>query len=497
MLESAVRKANTILRGTVDAVKVVKVAACDDTFEDDFVTVLNNPNPELLSLIDRSWVHKELRGCKADPNRNNVCSDRGFTGARNSRRHPKYLGITHSVLHDKSLDTKCRELFVGVTETLDILFGGKHPELYRDEERNSLWANEIHPKNRVEAIRLAMTNGKRNLLGVHRDDGNSDDPRYSYVVCISWWSWDAVRRYPLRESIITYGKSCADVHMAQRKRHKPLIEVLGSLWKAAEEKGPTGMTRRDRTIFPRGWVQRRAYDFAFVDKVIFYSLFASAIAMLYAKYPILRNNLLVCCAFIYNVGMSESPDHFWNICQELMSDPCAITGDVPFYDCSGHNFGHAFATEIFRRKKHSGNKEPEKKVAYPVQQRHIPAVNTPPTFEKSRQSIDSIATLAKELASFTSLGIGSVYHYYGKTTHHLIKECYGAGPLTAMHHVGVAACLKLFPQSFIEIAEVGTSTRTWTFLKWAFGYTDDDAFEEIGIMLRAVSVYRAIHHFSR
>ena len=486
LLMSLVRKARKKHRSRGGA-SFILVKASKAAYKDEFLAVLNDPSSDVLHWLDKRLVESKLSGCAADPKRNNRCIDLGFAGTRNSRRMQRHLGFTHSNLHKRTLETWSKDVFVGITRMIEELFGESFPDIYGDAHRNGFWSNEIAELNKVEALRIAETNSSDNLLQMHRDDGNSDDSRYSFVVCVSYWRWKSKKVGAVRTSFITYGKSCADVFMSQLDRSGFVVEALSKLW----NKIPAEMKARDTSIFPRKRCDRKQFPYAFVDKMVFYSLFASAITQLFDTYPVLRNNELMACALLYNVVMSESPDHFWQICQELKRDACAITS-LPFYDGCALSFGQAFAMEIFKRKKHSGNARAEKQVSYDVCQRHIPAVNTPPTFEKTKASVEAISLLGRELRSFVGWNITNAFHYYGKSVHYLKLKCHGAGKFTAFHLIGVGACIKLFPQVFVEIAEIGTSTRTWTFMKWFFGYKDEDAHTEVLVMLRALSVYLGI-----
>jgi hypothetical protein len=83
-------------------------------------------------------------------------------------------------------------------------------------------------------------------------------------------------------------------------------------------------------------------------------------------------------------------------------------------------------------------------------------------------------------------------HWYGRATDVLVADAFGAGHLTAMHILGVATCIGLMPERFLNVAEVGVTTKTWKFLKWAFAYMDETAEEDTNVLLRAASVYLSI-----
>jgi hypothetical protein len=219
-----------------------------------------------------------------------------------------------------------------------------------------------------------------------------------------------------------------------------------------------------------------------LDKGVFYSSFASATTLVFEKHPCLKHNLLMACAFLANVCMSESPDHFWRICSEMCNDACPILRTDPY------EFGFAFMEEIFNRK------EGKKIVSYPVKQRHQPAVNHRPSREQMDKTINCIAQLIQELrvkeAEITNTA--SAMHFYGKATDFLVAGAFGAGHLTAMHVLGVATCLRLMPPRFLSVAEVGITTKSWEFLKWAFGYDEATAYDDTNVLLRALAATLSI-----
>ena len=455
--------------------EIIEINSDVEEYRDEFLIVLNNPPEWKLSSIDRSIVAEKLEGRTNDPVRNNICYDLGFGNARNSKRHARYLGLTHSEEFSGTREPWAIDLFAAVTECIDKLFPDIAHEIYNDAERNKLWAGIINAKSRIEAMRLAETSLMAALLAYHGDWFNCGTPGYAWVMTISWWLMHATRKEPVRHAITTYGKDCANTHMVQRRKHEKTIKALMRLFECLPEK----QKARDSTVFPTGNVERKAYSFAFLDKGIFYSLFASAIWCVFDCYKGLRNNYLMAAAFLVNVVMSESPDHFWRICNGLLVDE-RLVGGLSVKDCDPFAFGHSFALEIFKRKKGCN---------YPVHQRHIPNLyGSPPTLEQISRSMRACVILMQELYQLDDWNIAQTLHYYGKSTYYLVQECYGAGPLTAMHIIGVGACLKLFPISFLDAAEIGVSTRVWRFLKWGFGYQDCCAYEDMGVLLRAVAV---------
>ena len=467
--------------------KVTRIRRYVRKFEDDFITVVNQPPKRTTDLLDWNTIASKLQFCDKDENRNNKSIDLGHCGSRNQSRQPRHLGLTVSNRFKWTMEPWSKAIFVGMTEVIDLVMPNAKDTIYPDPERNSFWSNEIHEKNRCEALRLGRTNEDTELLAYHRDVGNCDTEGYAYVATISRCHIDQKSGLPVRDAVTVYGKKVADKYMAKRKKHRVTIECVKRFW---ETKVPQFVKSQGSEVFvdaSRSPMLRAAYDFSFADKIIYYSLFASAIELLCQTYACLRNNLGIVAALLTCVVMSESPDHFWHIMQDLIKSPRAFT-DTPFYAMNEYDFAYELAVEFFKRKKHSGNDTTEKPVTYPVHRKHIPAVNTPPSFDSMKRGVDAVIVLVKECRILPDVHTTNIYSYYGRAVDFLAEHCHGGGHLTAMHIIGVAACLKILPPSFVNVAEVGVSTRTWEFLKWAFGYIDETVHKDMRDLLRALAV---------
>ena len=480
-MKAAVARANKRVQGQ-NTTRLVEVKMEDDRYDDEYLKVRNNIPEHLLKRIDRDLVKEKLATRKADPNRNNICFDLGFCGSRNSKRDPDFMGLTHSNVHDGTKEQWAKDLLAATTSVMDELFPEVSDQIYNDTERNECFAKTIDPSSRIESLRMAASS-QTQLVWRHRDDQNCKTLGYAWVFNLSWMLFNVEGDNLDRHSLITYGKNFVNTCMEQRKKHRCAIDVLTRLYGSV----PEVMKKRDSSVFPSEGSDRKAYPFAFLDKTIFYSLFASAISRVFDKYCGLRANLLMACALLYNVVMCECPDHFWHICDDLVEDPTFLTPSG-LYGCDPYVFAHEFAMEIFHRKRRSKKSKPRKKATYPTQQRHMPAVCSPPTFEQTKKSVAFIATLVNELGQLVDWNIANVLHYYGRTVEHLVQSSFGAGHLTAMHIIGTGSCLGLFPQGFLEVAEMGKTTRTWLFFKWAFGYSDINAYQETNTLMRAVAV---------
>ena len=451
---------------------LVEIKPTQATYCDDFLRVVNYPE---LEKIDTTMVREALRGKSKDPERNNICQDLGYAGHRNSRREAKYLGIAHSNLMGPTTQYSFRKLFVDVTKTLDDLFPDVGAEVYNDNSRNAVFAGEIAVGNRVEAMRLAETNEFGAIVNFHGDDQNCVTPSYAWVMGLSWFFRDEATKGLVRHAIITYGKQAAHEHMLELAKHREAI----LLHKRVFDRLPRMMKSQGSDVFPK-YSPRVAYNFAFLDKGIFYSLFGSAITQVFLRYRLLCHDLLMISAFLANVVMSEVPDHYWMICKDLQTDG-RVLGTVHISECNPFELGYAFMQEIFHRK--------ESDVHYPTTQRHPPAVNRRPSKEQMDNTIRAIAMLIQETREKWKEinNTASALHYYGKVIEYLVEEAFGAGHLTAMHIVGVGACIGVFPPLFLSVAEVGITTRPWKFLKWAFGYVDETAYDSTDVLLWAIA----------
>jgi len=461
--------------GQVKRARLVEILASHACYRDDNLWVTNNPD---FSSIDMSLVRDMLVGQGRDPDRNNICRDLGFAGQRNSRRDPKYLGLSRANMMADTMSNWATGLFAGVTKAIDNNFPDLSGSVYNDPERNEIFAGEIHPENRVEALRLAKTNKAGMLLDIHCDNGNCETSGYAYVAGFAMHCKDKYNQQE-RFVLVTYGKKGSEIHMAERRKHRKAILFLSHVYDALPEKQKS----QGSDVFPGRGAKRVDYPFTFLDKGIFYSLFASAIALVFEKYPGLKHDLLMMAAFLANVCMSECADHFWQILEELRSNPILISG-IHIMSADPLDFGYKLMEEIFFRKRLVS-------LAYPVKKRHQPAVNKPPSREQMDNTIHSIALLIRELRGVSGDidNVANAMNFYGKAVEFLVKEAYGAGHLTAQHTLGVAVCLKLMPPMLLAVAEVGLTTKSWFFFSWAFEYATTTAYHETNTLLRASSNY--------
>ena len=470
----------------VQGAQLIEIRASDPFYCDDCLRVVNNPD---LSRINKDIIMEKLTACGKDAERNNICLDLGFSGQRNSRRVSEYFGIARPNLMSHTLENWSKDLFVALTITRRDLFPAVTNEIYNDKDRNSMFANQIETDNDNEAIRLAETysvemfdaeemgacdeekHSKYAIINFHSDNANCMTAGYSWVGSYSWW---CLRRGELvRQAAISYGKSVVNEYMVDLAKHKDAITLHCRVFDCL----PRKMQSQGSDIFSKKG-KRIAYKFAFLDKGIFYSLFASAMQQVFICYPLLSYDLLMVSAFLANVVMSEIPDHFWMICKSLLKDAKAV-GGLNITSCDPIDFGNAFKDEIFLRKVTG--------VTYPTTQRHPPAVNSPPSKDQMCASIRSIATLIRELrlVKMKIDNIATALHFYGKANEYLVEKAFGAGHLTSMHIIGVAACIGAMPPLFLCVAEIGISTRPWKFLQWAFGYDNEAAYD--GVLLRAIA----------
>ena len=485
ILKAKVKLANRRSGKTTFKTRIVVITAATDKYDDDFLFVYNNPPDTILNLLDWKLVAQILDRCKKDPTRNNVCRDLGYCGEINSSRNPLFLGITHPKMFTGTMEPCNVAILVALTKIIDALIPDAPSVIYSDITRNGLFSYQINPGNRCEAARLGRTNTESAMLAFHRDTNNCTTEAYAYVVTVSRCC--VLQGKPTRDACTTYGKKVSKRFMDKWYKHRSAIMCIKRLY---EEFTPEILKRRDSNLFdeakqsPDG---RYACAEAYVDKMIHYSLAASSIEQLYEQYGVLRRDLVKTAGFLVNVPMSECPDHFYQIMRELKNDPTAFTQGA-FYNMDGYQFSYELTKEFFRRKRHSGALAPEKSVLYQVHQRHIPAVNSLPSFEHVKKGVDAVILLIKECRTLSDVHTTRVYGYYARANEYLADSCYGAGHLISMHILGVAACLLVLPPEFVNVAEIARTTRTWQFMKWGHGYTDETCEEDMHDLLRAIAV---------
>ena len=151
-----------------------------------------NQLTEAMQLIAKRIPLKKLANevhlaYKEDKSRGNKYIDVGFSSDINTKRGKKHGGVSMPQELVRSTETIFESAMLAMTEMCDLVC---QPELkgkvFRDEERNELFAGSRITGNRIEALRVALTNGKH-LVAIHVDDKNDVLAFFRGVINYSEW----------------------------------------------------------------------------------------------------------------------------------------------------------------------------------------------------------------------------------------------------------------------------------------------------------------------
>jgi hypothetical protein len=177
-------------------------------------------NLPLVELADAVLASKQK-----DNARGNRCIDVGFASDVNTRRSDEWGGVAvPNPLKDNGTAIFDAAL-LGMTQMLDHAC---QPELvgkvFVDPKRQHLFAGTLVGGNRIEALRVALSN-EENMVLPHVDSHNDVSKNFQGVVNYSCWLQQSDGKW-WRLSIIGYSrKSCAG-SIRRRDLYMPLVERI-------------------------------------------------------------------------------------------------------------------------------------------------------------------------------------------------------------------------------------------------------------------------------
>ena len=122
-----------------------------------------------------------------DKTRGNIYIDVGFASDRNSRRTQAHGGVSTPQLLDRSTEPIFQQAMLAMTKMAELACQPKlKDKAFVDNERTSFFAGSTIQGNRIETLRVALTNGLH-LVDCHVDDKNDVAPNFQGVVNYSKW----------------------------------------------------------------------------------------------------------------------------------------------------------------------------------------------------------------------------------------------------------------------------------------------------------------------
>ena len=435
----------------------------DSDFEGPHLNVFNKLSRKMKPIVDNlpllELADAVLASKQKDTARGNRCVDVGFASDKNTKRSDEWGGVAVP----NPLKDNGRPMFVealqGMTQMLDLAC---QPEVkgkvFVDPKREKLFAGTLAPGNRIEALRVALSN-EDNMVLPHVDSHNDVSENFQGVINYSCWLKDSTGKW-WRLSIIGYSrKSCAG-SIRRRDLYMPLVERIVTFYKELPEERKLITTKlldfgshtKDKTKDPA----KRLLPHA--NKCVFYAVFVDCVNKLQEKFAFSTWHLL---AVLVNTVASESPDFFvvtTNYFLSLNGKEASRVRNMSYTEFACEFYDRLFDDKEERRLENSPTPG----------QRHQPHYNTRQPQSVVIASIHNFLRLYKACAVLDPK-LASDGHYFARAVATLVQShgtggVYGAGPLTAQHLIHISVLCGFLPPEFISHAEIGQNTNSYTYL---------------------------------
>lgn len=447
---------------------VVQIRKNQD-YEGPFLNVFNTLT-RAMEKIAKKMPLKDLAEtvlkAPTDKSRGNKRIDVGFASDLNSKRNDEWGGVAvPNPLADNG-PTIFKQALQGMTQMTDEAC---QPELkgkvFVDALRQRLFAGTLADGNRIEALRVALTNAD-NLVTIHVDNNNDVSENFQGVINYSCWLLLSDGKW-YRLSLIGYSRKSAAGSIRRRDLYKPLVDRIVAFYHALpdERKFITpsllDFTSHDATSDDPA---KRLKPHA--DKCVFYGIYIDCIACLHEKFDFSVWHLL---ALLTNTVLSESPDFFVVATEYYLS----LTGEA--HDLVKEMDDLGFACDFYDRV-FDDKEQRHREHAKTPGQRHQPHYNTRQPRSVVVASIRNFYRLY-QASSHLDSKLASDAHFYARAVANLGQSyektgVYGAGSLTAQHLVHIAVLCGFLPKEFMLHAEIGESSNSYTYLAQWEGLVD-------------------------
>jgi hypothetical protein len=425
------------------------------------------PFKKLFSLLSEDG--------KEDLMRNHTSKDYGLCGWNNATRDKRQCGLARPSTFKGTQCPEVQETLVAFTNIIDSCLPAGQ-SIYNDNERNSHFANKISTGNRIESLRHAKSivgreghTPKPNLLTAHCDTHNEkENHSFKWVCSLSLLLFDPATESVLTHKLITYGKAAAGQYLKRYKAFQVHLNGIQAFWNQLD---PGLKYITPNLSPPKSSTNWNILSSPHSMKSVLYSVYAAAIHKLFEHYQFMKLNFWYLVALLVNVITSNCPQHFYNEIAALVDDPLLLKG-THIAEMDPFQFGYLLYLHIFQVKQ---------TCSYPVVPRRQPSSNTEGT---TQQIHNSMLALGRTIMATRRIGgeemERNVKFYYQKVVAILCQSCpidtldltqdtmpfgvLGAGPLTAQEIIGVATLVGAFPQCFGSVAEIGHTTRTFSYL---------------------------------
>jgi hypothetical protein len=419
------------------------------------LNLFNTLSNEMTAISEdmhlQELAERVLLTSREDNSRGNLYIDTGFCSDRSTKRGVQHGGVAVPNELKFSRERIFQEAMLGMTKLADLAC---QPEVkgkvFVDEERERLFAGDFLFGNRIEALRVALTN-ESHLLACHADDKNDLTENFQGVITYSKWFLLSDGQW-WRLTIIGYSRKSIAGFFRRRDLYAPLVERIADYY----EQLPKERKVIDSSLLNFEEDSKRILPH--VEKSVFYSIFVHCLSLLQKK---LCLSVWHVVALITNTIISETPDYFERVTNHILSLPGKA---LDRYRALGPaDLALDFFNLVFTLK------ETDKTKKLKVEgQRHQPHYNTRPPESTVIASINNFFRLYKAMDHITDYLAGDSY-FFCRAVAYLEASftqtgVYGVGGLTGQHLIHISCLCGIFPAPLMDHAEIGENTNSYSYL---------------------------------
>ena len=198
----------------------------------EHLNVFNLPNSRIGPLPAHPFLlalgEEVLKAHESSNNRGNKFIDVGFASDINSKRRDDQGGVSMSNLLKRSEEPIFKEALLSMTNLChQVCQPEVKGKVFVDAHREAVCASTLVPGNRIEALRLALTNSSSHIVDIHLDGQNCTVDNFKGVINFSRWVLLSDGLW-WRLSLIGYSRKSIAGFLRRRDLYMPLVERICS-----------------------------------------------------------------------------------------------------------------------------------------------------------------------------------------------------------------------------------------------------------------------------
>ena len=490
--------------GYLDAIaaypeKTISVKLYDQTsrnYQGSFINVFHQPTPSMENVMGdidfRAIGELILQKGTSDGSRRNKYIDVGFASDLCTARSKESFGIAKPRRLTNSTAPLLVEAMVALSK---LLPKACQPDLrksaHRDPEREADFSSRLSPGNLFEGGRFGLTDPSH-VLAIHEDSHNETSATHSGVLVVSKWVYLSDKAWH-RVSCLGFSRKSVTSYETRKKLYLPVIKEIIGFYEALPQervKISPSLLGTPKDGGPVRYIKPHS------NKCVYYSVYAYCMEKLTIRLKLTKWHLLALCANVIN---SETPLFFWDATHQILEAArrCQTQAELnalfPLKDPV--KFGLYVYAKIWELKESRSSCGRKKPVAG---QRHQPHYNKRQEDWKVGLGLKNLFQLYLTVDATVDSRMAQDCHYYCLAVGRLVQTVehggvFGAGPLTAQHLLGVGSMVGLFPLAFLDHAQVGATTKTYSYLRDEYGFSRE--MEDTRQLMEALSIMLGVSFF--